>query len=67
MNIVRHITFTPAARRQFLKNARSLKDMADRATKTGKKVNGLTADELKRMSGDAYARARSTGPMPVGF
>lgn len=44
------------AKRQFSRNAASLKIMADRAAKSGKKVNGYTEKEL-RESAERYSRA----------
>ena len=43
---------------QYLGNAQVLEVMYKKAVKTGKKVNGYTASQLKEMTDDYYQRAR---------
>ena len=44
------------AKRQFAKNAKGLREMADKAKRTGKKVNGYTEAELS-LSAAQYLEA----------
>ena len=50
---------TPAmVRAQFELNARQLAHMAELARKTGRKVNGHTAEKLAMMAASALARSQ---------
>jgi len=47
-----------AVRRQYAKNAEQLRDMAEQARGTGRKVNGYSAEELDRRAANAEAMSR---------
>lgn len=42
---------------QYLANANGLQKMYEKAIKTGKKVNGYTADQLKNMASAYFKKA----------
>lgn len=45
-------------RSQYLANAKQLKEMHDKAVRTGKKVNKFSADQLKHLYEQAEKNAR---------
>lgn len=49
---------TETLKKQYLENAKGLEQMYLKAKKSGKKVNGYTADQLEKMYKAYYEKAK---------